>query len=54
MDTIDGNVDSTVTNDEDIEFDVMESTKQAVLPLRVTHACHYNPRNQITILKKYQ
>ena len=25
-------VDSTVTNDEDLEFDEMESTRQAVLP----------------------
>ena len=54
MDTIDDDVDSTVTNDKDREFDVIESTKQAVLPLRVTRACHYNLRNQITIPKKYQ
>ena len=54
MNSIDGDVDSTVTNDEDIEFNVMEPTKQAVLPRRVTHACHYNLWNQITIPKKYQ
>ena len=51
---IDGNVDSTVSDDEDIEIDVMEPSRQAVLPRRVTHACHCNLQNQITIPKKYQ
>ena len=47
-------VDSPVTDNEDTDPDVIESTGLTVLHRSTPHTCNYNLRNKITIPQRYQ